>query len=238
MNTPDSSIIQLLEARHSVRAFTDAPLAPQAVRTLQADITMINTHEAGLHFALVEGDSAPMRSASGFYGTFRNASNFVACIVEPAFPEAYVRAGYCAEQLAISALRLGIASCFVAATFSRDAVRLQMRAGWELPFILLLGYPDTDRRRPLDKLVTWATHRRNIAPTDLLLNPCDDIDPTTDLALRALACAPSHLNRRPARLRLTPDGPEACLTSQSPSVLEQIDLGIAQYNIDAALQRV
>lgn len=228
--------IELLESRHSVRAYTPDPIEAATVRTLQADITMINTHEAGMHFSLVLDDSAPLKSASGIYGAFRNARNFVACIVEPAYPDTYARAGYCAQQLATSALRLGLGSCFVAGTFSRDAVRLPMRAGWELPFILVLGYPDTGRRRTLDKVLTWATHRRNIRGADLLFDPEEPAeDEDMQLALRAVTCAPSHMNRRPVRVRHGEFGPEAVLPVKEPSKVEQIDLGIARYNIEAAL---
>ena len=228
--------IQLLESRHSVRAYAPDPIDAAAVRTLQADITMINTHEAGMHFSLVVDDEAPLKSASGIYGAFRNARNFVACIVEPAYPDTYARAGYCAQQLAISALRLGLGSCFVAGTFNRDAVRLPMRAGWELPFILVLGNPDIARRRTLDKLLTWAIHRHSLPPRDLLLDSdTAQIDADMEFALRAVACAPSHLNKQPVRVRRGEFGPEAFLPQKTPSVVEQIDLGIARYNIDAAL---
>ena len=44
--------VDFLRSRHSVRSFTPEPLSQEAVRGLKAEITMVNTHEAGMHFEI------------------------------------------------------------------------------------------------------------------------------------------------------------------------------------------
>lgn len=51
--------LQELKDRRSVRNYADMPMTPDQIRTLKAEITLINTHNAGLDFTLITDDGTP-----------------------------------------------------------------------------------------------------------------------------------------------------------------------------------
>lgn len=229
--------LSLISKRHSVRSYLPRPLAPDVVRELQAEITMIVSHESGMHFRLVTDDSSPFDGFTASYGFFRNARNYMAAIIDPSFPHTWERAGYFAELLAIKAVESGLGSCFVGGTFNATKVNVPMRAGEKLPFILLLGYPDERHTSMMGRIAKKIIHRNDPDWQALYIgNPplpqALQQHPELATALKALACAPSSLNKRPVRLQLH-DG-MITASVENPTDKQLIDLGIAKYNIAAA----
>lgn len=232
--------ISLISKRHSVRSFLPDPLAADALRELQAEITMIVSHESGMHFRLVTDDSSPFDGFSASYGFFRNARNYMAAVIDPSFPDTWERAGYFAELIAIKAVELGIGSCFVGGSFNASKVSVPMRAGQTLPFLLLLGYPDEQHTTFMGRIAKKIIHRNDLHWQSLYIGtpPLQDAlieHPELETALKALACAPSSLNKRPVRIQLL-DG-SITASVDNPTDKQLIDLGIAKYNIAAALGR-
>ncbi len=87
--------INQLKERRSVRSFIDSSI-PQSMRdTIKSMVTMIDTHEAGMHFEAFFDDDNPFRGFTRSYGFFRNPKNYIAAVVDVSFPGAYERGGYC-----------------------------------------------------------------------------------------------------------------------------------------------
>lgn len=226
--------LRLLKKRHSVRAYSEEPVDEALIRKFEADITMINTHEAGFHFALVTNDPGPFEAFDKSYGSFRNVRNYLACIVDKTFPDVYERAGYYAEEFAIYATENGLGTCFVAGTYSPGKIALQLRADWELLFVVAFGYP-VDKERFLARMTRNFFHRKEIDSRDFFVGndseyteACKKFRWFPD-ALEALAAAPSSLNKRPVRLRMENGEIRAYLKKDSDK--SRIDLGIAKYNM-------
>lgn len=228
--------LQLLQQRHSVRAFTEDPLTMEHVKKLKSLLTMINTHQQGLKFQLITDDPDPLAGFSKSYGVFTNPRNYVAAVVDMAAPDVLERAGYYAEQFVIKAVELGIGTCFVGGTYNVQKVKAQLRAGEKILFLILLGYP-LNKTKLLARVMAKMVHRK-VMTFDKFFEPQSELNavvsenPTLQVGLEAVACAPSALNKRPVRLFIDDiDGnKEICAKVDGSIPKNLIDLGIAKYN--------
>jgi len=230
----NSSKLALLAKRHSVRAYTEAPVEANILNKLKSLVTMVNTHEAGAHFQIITDDPDPFSSFDRNYGIFRNPRNYLACVMDMSFRDAPERAGYFAEQFAIKATELGLGTCFIGGTFNSSKVNVQLRPDWKLLFIVTFGYA-ADSERLGAKLMTKMVHiRKRTADSffegnEKLLKEMKVRFPELSTGLEAIKCAPSSLNKQPVRIRVNDsDRLEIFSVSSNPGNL--IDLGIAKFN--------
>lgn len=235
-----STPLELLQSRHSVRAFTDEPVPAPLLNKLKAVVTMINTHQQGLKFQVITDDPEPMKTFSSSYGSFKNPRNYVAAVVDTAVENVYERAGYFAEQFVIKAVELGLGTCFVGATFNSGKVKAQLRAGEKVAFIVLFGFP-LGKEKLLSRLTTKFAHRKTMVAADFF-KPKEgapqamSMFPDLKLGLEGVACAPSWMNKRPVRVFLKGEGENAvpCAGVEEENYKTLIDLGIAKFNYNYA----
>ncbi len=232
--------LDLLQSRHSVRAYTDEPVPVALINKLKAVVTMINTHQHGLKFRIVTDDPDPMKAFSRSYGSFTNPRNYMVAVVDTAVENVYERAGYFAEQFVIKAVEYGLGTCFVGGTFNADKVKAPLRAGEKVVFIVLFGIP-LGKEKFLAKLTVKFAHRKTMNPIDFF-EPSGEaaqamtILPDLKLGLEGVACAPSSLNKRPVRIFLKGEGENAvpCARVKEETQTNLIDLGIAKFNYNYA----
>lgn len=232
--------LQLLHKRHSVRSFTSDAISKDIVNRLKAEVTMTNTHEQGMRFQLFTEDPDPMNGFSKSYGAFINPRNFLAAVVDTATPNALERAGYFAEKFVIRAVELGLGTCFVGGTYNKNAVKAQIRAGEQLLFIVLFGYPD-EKTRFLARMLVKMIHAKKMS-SEQFFEPKDRLPlaiekfPMLKVGLEAVACAPSSLNKRPVRVFLNeePGIQSLCAGVDESNPKNLIDLGIAKFNFNFA----
>ncbi|MCM1377012.1 MAG: hypothetical protein NC097_06090 [Clostridium sp.] len=232
--------LQEIQQRHSVRSFRELPLSAQHVRTLKADLTMINTHEAGLEYHLITDNSSAIAKFNKSYGFFRNARNYIAVVCDNNYSDVKERAGFFAEQIVLQATVMGIATCFVGGTFSRDNIDIPLRAGQEIPFIILMGYKDTiEPPRPLARFAMKLAHIKSMSPENFYverkgwpLQKALKTFPYLMDGLKAVAAAPSSMNKRPVRLWIGTKDEQPVVRIGIPEIkpTQLIDLGIAKCN--------
>lgn len=230
--------IEQLRERHSVRSFTTEPIHEDHLKALNSEITMINTHEAGMHFRLVTEDSDPFSGFTSSYGFFKNARNYLACVVDTDFPDYMERAGYLAQQFVMKAQSLGLSTCYVGGTYNAGKVNVQMRAGWKLLFIVLTGYKSEAPASFVAKLASSIIHRKKRTIESFFEGDFQTAVgeiPYLRTMLEALACAPSSLNKQPVKVRLEErDGVKTvCAGVDASNPKNLIDLGIAKFNMAA-----
>lgn len=230
--------LSLLESRHSVRDYTLQPVPQEMVRSLQADLTMTCTHEAGLFFQMRTQDSDPFKGFLRSYGMFRNPSNYVACVIDPSFPDTIERAGYFGEQFVMKAVSLGLGTCFVGGTYSADHVNVPLRAGQRILMLILFGVP-AESKRTVAGAITKMFKGNRKAPrwffdgTDEEYSEALKTFPWLETGLTGVACAPSWMNGRPVRFSIKDS---SVIATVDPKVEHNlIDLGIAKYNFAAAV---
>lgn len=228
-----------LKNRHSVRSYLPKNLSGDIISRLHAEVTMTNTHEAGLNFQLVIADGGPFEGFTRSYGMFRNAVNYLACVVDPSFPNTYERAGFFAEKFVMKAVSLGLGTCFVGGTFSAENVEAQMHIYERLPFIVSFGIPAEKTQTTLSSLAMKMVHRHDLKPRDFFAGDdtayadAKDRYPFIEKGLQAVACAPSSLNKQPVRIGFNADGNLEAFTVGGDDK-SSIDLGIAKFNFAEA----
>ena len=238
-------MIELLEKRHSVRSYESKPLSKELIDKIKSEVTFINSHEAGLNFQVVFSDGSPFSGFGRSYGMFRNVTNYIAAVIDPTFPNTEERAGYFAQQCVIELVKSGLGTCFVGGTFSRDNVNARVEVYEKIPFVVAFGYPEENKTTLMGKLTSKLAHRKNYKLSDFLtenqvseeeLRNCN-ID--LNLALRAVACAPSALNSKPVRLSTQIlNGRPVIIAGVKDYAKNAVDLGIAKYNVANVLPGV
>lgn len=236
--------LEELRERHSVRNYRPVPIPREKAEKLKAEIQMVNTHEAGLHFRLVIDDDAPFKAFDKSYGMFRNARHYIAAIVDKGVPDVVERAGFFAQQIVMKAVTLGLGTCYVGGTYSGGNVNVPLRAGQEVLFLILTGVPDTiDKPRPMARLAMAFAHRKDGGPESFYIERQGETlekaikdFPVLKAGLEALVCAPSSLNKRPVRVWIGTNEDSPVIRIGIPDIHDRqyIDLGIAKFNFTEA----
>lgn len=79
----DIDFMEVIRARHSVRAYTDRTIEPEARRVLEAEIAACNA-KGNLHMSLVCDEPQAFDSTLAHYGKFSGVRNYVVIAGEPA----------------------------------------------------------------------------------------------------------------------------------------------------------
>lgn len=228
--------LDFLQKRHSVRNFSLTPLTEDIKKKLNSEITFINTHEAGFHFCLVTDDSNPFDGFTSSYGFFKNARNYLACVVDKDYPDYQERAGFFAQQLVMKAQTLGLSSCYVGGTYNKNKVNVQLRASWKLLFLVVIGYGNEETPGLMSRLTTRLIHLRKHDAKNFFIGDVSEAEkdfPSLNDMLEAINCSPSSLNKKPVRLKIeTIDGEKRlCAGIESTGEMKLVDLGIAKFNM-------
>ncbi|MCM1370175.1 MAG: hypothetical protein NC204_07365 [Candidatus Amulumruptor caecigallinarius] len=229
-----------LQRRHSVRNYSETPLKGSLLNTLKAVVTDINSHEAGLNFQLITDDPAPFKGFMKSYGFFSGVNNYLAAVIDPAFDHAEERAGYCAEQFVMKAVKLGLGTCFVGGTFSRKDCSVQIRVYEKIPFVVTVGYP-AEKVGLVSALAERMIHRNSKKPRDFFSGTAEQYEMLRreydwfEPAIQAVALAPSALNKQPVRIGCIETGGKLKLAAYAinSSQYSDVELGIAKYNFGA-----
>lgn len=145
------TLLDAIPARHSVRAYTDRPIPPEAAEQSGPSCRPA-TRPGGLHMQLVTDDPAAFDGLLAHYGKFRGVRHYIA-LIGPKTPDLEEKLGYYGERAALLAQTLGLNTCWVALTFRKGSVRsrCQIGPGEKLVCVLALGYGETQGSAPQEQ---------------------------------------------------------------------------------------
>ena len=129
----------LMRARHSVRNYVNHPIEEEKLAALREAIDEVN-REALLHVQLFTEEPEAFNANAPHYGQFRGCRNYFAMVGPKEADEAI---GYYGEKLVLLAQELGLNTCWVALTFRRNAVAVEIAEGEKLHVVIALGYGET-----------------------------------------------------------------------------------------------
>lgn len=212
-------ILELMQARHSVRQYTDQPIEAEKRAVLDELTAQIN-RESGLHIQIIYDEPQCFDSFMAHYGKFTGVRNYIALTgrKSPALEETL---GYYGERLSLKAQELGLNTCWVAMTHGKS--KAVTDRGEKTVCILSLGYGTTQ----------GTAHRSK--PMEAL---CDCADPMPDWfrrGMEAAMLAPTAMNQQKFRFRLLPDG--TVRATCGSGFYTRLDLGIVKYHFEAASGR-
>ena len=216
------TILQAIDARHSVRAYREDPI-PQNVRDkLDACVGQCNT-ESGLHISVKYDDPDGFDSRMAHYGNFRNVRNYIVLAGKKSKNFKFL-CGYYGEKIVLYAQQLGLNTCWTALTFNKKRVKELVPEGESLCMVIALGYGETQgQSRPSKTFEDVTGVKAGSVPLWFLRG--------VDAALKA----PTAMNQQKFRFTLKGDEPYAAVRGAGPYTFT--DLGIVVYHFEAASGR-
>ncbi len=225
-------IVEAIEKRISCRAFTGQALEQGQFDALEQEVERING-ESGLHFQLygprADGTAIDM-SAKMFAGN----PPCYAALVARKDPLEEEKLGYYGEQLVLLAETLGLSTCWVASTYDKATVRVELGDGEVLHDVVPIGF--APEKIPLKQRTIRASIRgRSKNPEDLYRGPVPlaRAPEWVQACIDAVWKGPSAINEQPVVfVQDDVDGPVRAELSRVKTGMEYTDLGIAKCHFE------
>ena len=204
---------ELMRARHSVRNYVNHPLEAEKITALQKAIDDVN-REAGLHIQLFTEEPEAFNANAAHYGQFSGCRNYFA-MVGP--KDADETIGYYGERLVLLAQELGLNTCWVALTFRKNAVTVDVGADEKLHVVIALGYGETQGVQHKSKAASAVSNLSDSSPQWFR----DGVE--------AALLAPTAINQQ--KFSFTQDG-RLVRARTKLTFYGRMDLGIAKYHFE------
>lgn len=212
---------EAINARHSVRAYLDRPIAADIREKLDAFAARCNT-KSGLSITIQYDDPDGFDSRLAHYGHFSNVSNYIV-LKGASQPDFDFLCGYYGEKIVLYAQSLGLNTCWTAMTFNRKKVRQLLAGGEKLCMAIALGYGQTQGQA-----------RRSKPPGDVIEgvdNPPRWFADGVEAALKA----PTATNQQKFVFTIS-DG-EPRVRVKGVGFYTRVDLGIVSCHFEAVTGR-
>lgn len=135
------TLLEAIDARHSVRAYKSTPI-PEEVRSQLDAFTEDCNKEGNLNIFIQYDDPAGFDSRLARYGSFRNVENYI--VLAGKKDDSFdFRCGYYGEKIVLLAQQLGLNTCWAALTFNKKKVKEVVAPGDTLCMVIALGYGET-----------------------------------------------------------------------------------------------
>ena len=210
-------LMEAMEARHSVRSYTDKPIEPEALSTLRAEVEKVN-EESGLRIQLVTDEPRAFDSFMAHYGKFSGVRNYLAVVGKKGdgLEEA---CGYWGERLVLLAQQLGLNTCWVGMTFKKVKGAFQVAADEKLVIVISLGYGATQ----------GVGHK--VKNATVISNVSSDSPEWFRKGVEAALLAPTAMNQQ--KFTLTQNGNKV-QAKAGVGFFSKVDLGIVKYHFEVA----
>lgn len=175
------TLLEAIEARHSVRKYKDEPIPEDILTILRNRIQEIN-QEAGLHIQLVTGEP---KAFSGLicYGTFSGVTNYFVMVGKKG-DDLDEKVGYYGEQLVLLAQTLGLNTCWAGVSYSKIPGTYVLEDDEKIALYIALGYGQTQGK----------THK--VKPAKEISNASDLTPKWFNRGIEAALLAPTAVNQQ------------------------------------------
>ena len=216
------TIHEAIEARHSVRAFKEQPLAEDIVKVLEDEILKLN-NEGQLHIQLICNEPKAFQGTLAKYGKFRNANNYLVMAGKKA-DDLDERIGYYGEQLVLLAQTLGLNTCWVGLSYSKIPGTYVLNEDEKIACYIAIGYGETQ----------GVGHK--IKSVEKVSNASDATPSWFRKGVEAALLAPTAVNQQKFSFEYVgvKDGRHQVRAKKGFSMIgyTQMDLGIAKYHFE------
>lgn len=138
------TLLEAIDARHSVRRYISRPLEREVVDCLRAKIDECNS-KGNLHIQLVLNEK---KGFSGMlaYGSFSGVENYIVMAGRRA-DDLDERVGYYGEQIVLLAQQLGLGTCWAGLSYRNVKGAYALDSEEKVACMISLGYPDDAGRK-------------------------------------------------------------------------------------------
>lgn len=211
------TVMEAINARHSVRAYRNEPIGTEIRRQLD-QLAEACSRDSGLHIFIRYDDPKGFDSRLARYGHFRNVGNYIVLAGKKG-PEFDYRCGYYGEKIVLFAQQLGLNTCWAALTFNKRKVRELIPEDETLCMVIALGYGETQ-----------GNARKSKTAAEVTENGTEDawFQQGVDAALKA----PTAVNQQKFMFSVRNGKPTVRIKGFGS--LTRVDLGIVACHFEAA----
>lgn len=229
---------EAIEARHSVRAYKDQPLAEDVVKRLEEEIAEVN-QTGNLHIQLIRNEPKAFQGTLAKYGKFRNVTNYMVMAGKKS-DDLDERIGYYGEHLVLLAQTLGLNTCWVGLSYKKIPDTYVLDEGEVIKAYIAIGYGETQGSS--HKIKTVEQVNRTAVRTFGSSKNASDITPLWyTKGIEAALLAPTAVNQQKFSFEYvgTNNGRHQVRAKKGISMIgyTQIDLGIAKYHFEIGAGR-
>ena len=222
------TIQEAIEARHSVRAYKDQPLADEVARRLEEEIAVVN-QKGNLHVQLIRNEPKAFQGTMAKYGKFRNANNYIVMAGKKA-EDLDERVGYNGEHLVLLAQTLGLNTCWVGLSYSKVPGTYVLDEGEKIACYIAIGYGETQGIGHKIKTVGQVSNASDATPSWFRKG------------VEAALLAPTAVNQQKFSFEYVgmKDGRHQVSAKKGFSIIgyTKMDLGIAKYHFEIGVGNV
>ena len=226
------TLLEAIEARHSVRAYKELPLAEDVVKVLKEQIDVLN-RKGNLHIQLILNEPMAFQGTMAKYGKFRNVSNYIVMAGKKA-DDLGERIGYYGEHLVLLAQTLGLNTCWVGLSYSKVPGTYVLDEGEKIACYIALGYGET--QGVSHKIKTIEQVSRSAMPLGSSKNTSDVTPSWFRKGVEAALLAPTAVNQQKFSFEYVgmKNGRHLVHAKKGFSIIgyTQMDLGIAKYHFE------
>lgn len=155
------TLLEAIDARHSVRHYISKPLSQDIIDAIQAKIDACN-REGNLHMQLVLNER---KGFSGMmaYGSFSGVENYIVMAGHRS-DDLDERIGYFGEQIVLLAQQLGLGTCWAGLSYRKVKGTYTLAPDEKLACMISLGYPDDAGRKHKRKSVADVSNASSVTP--------------------------------------------------------------------------
>ena len=157
------TLLEAIEARHSVRAYKNQPLSEDIVKVLEEEIAKLN-REGRLHIQLILNEPKAFQGTLAKYGRFRNVTSYIVMAGRQAH-DLDERVGYYGEHLVLLAQTLGLNTCWVGLSYSKVPGTYVLDEGEKIACYIAIGYGETQGVGHKIKTVEQVSDVSDITPS-------------------------------------------------------------------------
>ena len=156
------TIQEAIQARHSVRAYKNQPLADDVVKELEEQIVVLN-REGNLHMQLILNEPKAFQGTIAKYGKFRNADNYIV-MAGKRHNGLDERIGNYGEHLVLLAQMLGLNTCWVGLSYSKVPGTYELCEDEKIACYIAIGYGEAQGAGHKTKTVEQVSNANGITP--------------------------------------------------------------------------
>ena len=213
---------EAIEARHSVRAYKNEPLAEDASRRLEEEIAEVN-RKGCLHIQLIQDEPKAFQGTLAKYGKFRNVTSYLVMAGRKA-DDLDERIGYYGEHLVLLAQTLGLNTCWVGLSYKKIPGTYVLEEGEVIKAYIAIGYGETQGTSHKIKTVEQVSNASKTTPSWF------------KQGVEAALLAPTAVNQQKFSFEYLGmnDNRHQVRAKKGFSMIgyAQIDLGIAKYHFE------
>lgn len=217
-------MIQAIEKRKSQRTFTKEAIAEDKIQKIKELIDDINKNSE-LNISFVEDGSEAFSDIRTSYGFFKNVRSMILMKGNPDLSHFREKVGYYGEKLVLSAVDMGLGTCWVGGTFDRK--KLDTPEGECIIAAIVVGMVDKPAIK--DKILkALFTGKRK--PVSERLTSDSQVPEWVEKGMKCVLLAPSALNKQKPHFEYK----SGVLTAGviNDYIADLTDLGIAKLHFE------